>query len=277
MKILIIGAQGMLGSMLARIFADKNPTLWDRAEIDITNGEEVTQKISALAPRVIINAAAYTNVDGAETERNDAFEVNEHGVLNIAAVAREVDATLVHYSTDYVFPGTQEEGYGENDPAGPPLNVYGESKLAGEQALARIAPRYFLLRTAWLYGPRGKNFVHTMLSLAVKESKVSVVNDQFGSPTFTKDVALATRDLLEGDYQPGIYHTVNAGQASWYEFAREIFVLSEQSVQLEPITSDTFTRPAKRPKYSILKNTKGPRLRPWQEALADYITTYFHT
>lgn len=276
MKIVIIGAQGMLGSMLAEVFVDTKPTLWDRAEVDITRGEEVMQKLSALRPDVILNAAAYTNVDGAETDKDSAFAVNEHGVLNLAAVAKEIDATLVHYSTDYVFPGTKEDGYGENDPTGPAINIYGESKLAGEEVLAQIAPRYFLLRTAWLYGPSGKNFVNTMLSAADKGDNISVVNDQFGSPTFTKDVALATRLLLEQKYAPGIYHTVNAGTASWYEFAQEIFALAEKQVAIEPVSSAQFPRAANRPKYSMLKNTRGPTLRPWQAALADYLTTYFH-
>lgn len=277
-KTLITGAKGMLGNMLGKVFAVEKPTLWDRDELDITNLEQVRKKIGELKPEVIVNTAAYTDVDGAESDRELAFAVNETGVKNLAAVAKEIGAVLIHYSTDYVFPGDRHEGYSEHDMPGPAVNVYGKSKLAGERALQEITPKYYLIRTAWLYGPGGKNFVETMLKLGSSPSTGSglqpalrVVDDQHGSPTFTKDVAQFSQQLLVRKHAPGIYHATNSGQATWYAFAQEIFRLANIDTKLEPVTSAEFLRPAKRPQYTILKNTKGPTLRPWQDALKEYI------
>jgi dTDP-4-dehydrorhamnose reductase len=272
MKTVIIGANGMLGSMLARVFADQNPICWDKEDIDITNIESVRSRLRIAQPYVIINAAAYTDVDGAETDRDAAFAVNETGIRNLATVAQEMDAVLVQYSTDYVFPGDKKEGYTEDDSPGPAVNVYGESKLAGERALVEIRPKFYLLRTAWLYGPNGKNFVDTMLALAEQYDKVSVVGDQFGCPTYTKDVARATQKLLYEEYPPGIYHTVNSGVASWFDFAQHVFVCRQLGVDVKKTTSDAFPRPAKRPAYSILQNTRGPNMRPWKKALEAYLS-----
>lgn len=274
-KLVIIGAQGMLGSMLGRVLADWQPVLWDKNEIDITNERAVKRKLGELQPRVIINAAAYTDVDGAEKDQATAMEVNGMGVQNIAAVGRELKATVVHYSTDYVFSGKKEEGYTENDVPGGPVNVYGQSKLAGEQALAASGVSYYLIRTAWLYGPGGKNFVETMLALGEKQSEVSVVNDQWGCPTYTKDVAYFTQMLLsDKQYGPGIYHAVNTGKASWYDFATEIFLLANKKVTVKQIPAAMFERPADRPRYSVLQNTKGPAMRAWEVALDDYLTEH---
>jgi dTDP-4-dehydrorhamnose reductase len=278
MKILITGAKGMLGTMLASVFADMNPTLWDVAELDITDLHAVREKLQVEKPEVIINAAAYTEVDKAEGERDLAFAVNATGPGNLATVAKEIalpagrqGATLVHYSTDYVFPGTKAEGYAEDDAAGPAVNVYGESKLAGEEAVKNSGCNFYLLRTAWLYGPNGKNFVDTMLKLADTKPEISVVNDQHGSPTFTKDLAGATKYLLENTKPFGIYHAVNAGQATWYDLACEVFKLKGKNVKVNPIPASQFPTSAKRPEYSILKNTKGLPMRDWKEALADYL------
>jgi dTDP-4-dehydrorhamnose reductase len=271
MKILIIGARGMLGSMLQQVLADLDPTGWDRAELDIVDADAIRAKIGAEKPDVLINAAAYTDVDGAETNKELAVAVNADAVRNLARVAQELGTTVVHYSTDYVFPGTKAEGYAEDDAPGPAVNAYGESKLAGEKALQEIAPNFYLLRTAWLYGPNGKNFVDTIMRLGKERPELNVVNDQRGCPTFTKDVAQATRTLLEEKYPFGIYHTVNEGSTTWYEFTQEIFRLKGITTPLKPITSAEYPLPAKRPQYSRLLNTKGPKLRPWQEALADYL------
>ncbi|MEX0650138.1 MAG: dTDP-4-dehydrorhamnose reductase [Candidatus Andersenbacteria bacterium] len=271
MKLLIIGAKGMLGSTLSEVFGDLRPECWDREEIDITNFEQTREAIAALQPDVIINAAAFTDVDAAETNRQAALAVNETGVRNLALAAKQVDATLIHYSTDYVFPGTQAKGYAEIDAPGPAVNVYGESKLAGERALNEVKPNYYLLRTAWLYGPNGKNFVETMLALANKHDHLNVVEDQWGSPTFTKDVARFTRTLLEEQYPFGIYHAVNSGTASWFQFAQKIFEHTDYGVVVKPTTSAEFPRPATRPTYSVLKNIQGPAMRPWQDALGEYM------
>jgi len=271
-SVLILGAQGMLGQQLVAVFAGEGLTALDQNELDITHEAQAREKIVRLKPDVIINAAAYTDVDGAETQREAALAVNEMGVRNVALAAKDAGARLVHYSTDYVFPDVSQEGYREDDVPGPAVNVYGESKLAGERALAEAGPEYFLLRTAWLYGPGGKNFVDTMLRLGAERRELEVVDDQHGSPTFTKDLAGVTREILSGDFAPGVYHTVNAGVTTWYEFAQEIFRVAGLTVAVKPVGSDQFPRPARRPAYSVLLNTKGPVLRPWQEALAEYLS-----
>ena len=272
MNIVIIGAKGMLGSMLATVFSDMQPTLLDKEEIDITNAQSVRDVLMPLQPDVIINAAAYTNVDGAEEHKEDAFLVNETGVKNLGDIANMLGATLVHFSTDYVFPGTQTEGYSEADSPGPAVNVYGQSKLAGERALKESGCNFYLIRTAWLYGPNGKNFVDTMVELGKTKKHLSVVNDQFGSPTFTKDLSQFVRSLLEESEPLGIYHGVNTGSASWFEFAEMIFtIIPGMQVDVKPVSSAEFSRPAKRPQYSILKHTKGPEFRDWKEALREYL------
>jgi dTDP-4-dehydrorhamnose reductase len=272
MKVLVLGSKGMLGSMLMKVLGDLKPLGWDKEEIDITQFPQVEEKLSRAKPEVIINAAAYTDVDGAEMNRDLAFTVNEEAVRYLAMVAKELDALLIHYSTDYVFTGDKAEGYSEGDAPGPAVNIYGESKLAGEQALQSIASHYYLLRTAWLYGPNGKNFVDTILQSVGSKKRIEVVNDQHGSPTFTKDLAFYTRQMIEGKYEPGIYHATNSGVTTWFEFAQEIFRLANAQVEVTSVASEQFPRPAKRPKYSILTNTKGPQMRPWQEAVKEYIS-----
>lgn len=271
MKVMIIGSKGMLGSMLCQTFADLDPVCVDKGEIDITSIDSVRDKMSEVQPDIIINAAAYTDVDGAEANRDEAFRVNEDGVRNLATVARDIDATLVHYSTDYVFSGATEEGYMEDDPPGPAVNTYGESKLAGERALKEVGPVFFLIRSAWLYGPNGKNFVNTMLNLAKDHSSLSVVNDQHGSPTFTKDVAEFTKKLIKESYPKGIYHAVNEGMTTWFDFANKIFQLSHAQVDVKPIPTKDYPLPAKRPAFSVLQNTRGPKMRMWEDALDEYI------
>lgn len=272
MKIAIVGAKGMLGSMLSVVFAEHSPLLLDREEIDITNEESVRNVLRAANVNVIINAAAYTNVDGAEEHSEDAFLVNETGVKNLALVAKELSATLVHFSTDYVFPGTNPNGYSEADSPGPAVNVYGNSKLAGERALKESGCDFYLVRTAWLYGPNGKNFVDTMIMLGQKEKSIQVVSDQFGCPTYTKDLSLYVKTLLEEKYSFGIYHGTNNGSTSWFGFAQKIFEYTQNlAVVVKPVSSEEFPRPAKRPMYSILQNTKGPKMRAWEDALAEYV------
>ncbi len=272
MNLVIVGAKGMLGSMLGSTLADYTPLLIDREEIDITSEDSVRQVLREAKATCIINAAAYTNVDGAEEHEEDAFLVNEIGVKNLATVAKEISAILIHFSTDYVFPGTNPDGYSESDSPGPAVNVYGKSKLAGERALKESGCDFYLVRTAWLYGPNGKNFVDTMINLAQTKSQLTVVSDQYGCPTYTKDLALYVKMLIEEAYPFGIYHGVGEGSASWFEFAQKIFEYTQNlAVVVKPVASTEFPRPAKRPMYSILKNTKGPRMRLWQDALAEYV------
>lgn len=261
----------MLGSMLMRVFEGDNVVGWSKSDLDITSLLDVREKLSKLQPEIVLNASAYTDVDGAEDHREEAFAVNETGIQNLAQVAHEQNCLLVHYSTDYVFPGDTKSGYAESDPPGPSVNVYGESKLAGERALVETSARFYLIRTAWLYGPNGKNFVDTMLTLAKKQKEMKVVDDQFGNPTYTKDVSQFTRILLEGNYEQGIYHAVNHGMTSWYSYAQQVFLESAAGVVVKPISSESFISPARRPQYSILLNTKGPPMRGWKEALHEYI------
>ncbi|HLC48833.1 MAG TPA: dTDP-4-dehydrorhamnose reductase [Candidatus Andersenbacteria bacterium] len=273
MNLVIVGAKGMLGSMLSTVFSEYKPLLVDRDEIDITNIDSVRSVLREANATLIINAAAYTNVDDAETHTEDAFLVNETGVKNLAEVAKELSATLVHFSTDYVFPGTNSDGYLETDSPGPAVNQYGNSKLAGERALKESGCNFYLIRTAWLYGSNGKNFVDTMLKLAETKKNLQVVEDQVGCPTYTKDVAMYVKVLLDEKYPFGIYHAVNSGKASWFAFAQKIFEYKDNlPVVVKPVSSSQFPRPAKRPAYSILKNTKGPGIRAWQEALREYLT-----
>jgi len=260
----------MLGQELAHVCADWEPVLWDLGDIDITDQSQVNGKVEALSPELIINAAAYTNVDACEENEALATKVNGEAVGYLADVAARLGATLVHYSTDYVFGGTRQGGYQENDTQNP-INAYGRSKLAGEQEiLAAGLFSYYIIRTAWLYGHAGKNFVETMLSLAEKGEPIKVVDDQVGSPTHAPDLARATRELVASKAEPGIYHRTNSEATSWYGFAKAIFEVYGKAVDVEPCKTIEYPRPAKRPASSILLSTKLPPLRSWREALQEY-------
>ncbi len=271
MKTIIIGAKGMLGKELAKIFQDWNPICWDQAEIDIADREDVNEKISETKPDLVVNAAAYTNVDGAETNRDLAMKVNGYGVGNLAEACKKCNAILIHYSTDYVFNGKKQEGYKEDDQPKNPINVYGKSKLLGEKLLQKNTGKFYLIRLSWLFGKFGKNFVETMLTLAQKNEIIKVVNDQRGKPTFAFDLAKKTRNLVEEKFPFGIYHITNEGDCSWYEFACEIFKITGNKVEIIPVESKEFPTAAKRPAWSILVNTKLPPNRSWQEALEEYL------
>jgi dTDP-4-dehydrorhamnose reductase len=258
-KTLILGSNGMLGYDLCRIFPDCIQLT--RNELDITDRTKVIETISGIRPEVVINAAAYTDVDGCEDNKELAFAVNGYGPGYIAEACSAVGAILVHYSTDYVFDGSKKE-YLESD-ATNPINVYGESKLLGEQLIAENMDDFRIIRTSWLFGFNGKNFVDTMLGISGKMDYVKVVNDQFGKPTYTYDLAAKTREIIE--QESGIYHITNEGVCSWYEFASAIID------NVFPCSSAEFPRKAKRPTYSVLVNTKTKPIRPWSEALKEYL------
>jgi len=272
MKILILGYKGMLGDELVKVFKKNNElTLWGRDEIDIADQKSVESKIGDLKPEVVINAAAYTAVDLAEKEGKEiAYQVNGEAVGFLAEACKKNNSVLIHYSTDYVFNGRNKNGYQEDEKRDP-LNEYGQSKARGEELLQKINPKFYLIRLSWLFGINGKNFVETMLRLAKENKELRVVNDQYGKPTYAKDLAQRTRELLESKRPFGIYHLTNEGVCTWYEFAVKIFELAGIEAKVVPVVSSEFPTPAKRPAYSALVNTKLPLSRSWQGALEEYL------
>jgi dTDP-4-dehydrorhamnose reductase len=270
--ILVIGANGMLGHDLMKVLEGEVRGL-DLPDIDITSLESVRRNLLTLKPETIINVAAYTDVDGCETNIEQAMAVNGEGVGMLALTAREIAAKLVQISTDYVFDGSKGSPYLEDDPVNP-LSIYGESKLAGELNAA-MAPVHLIVRTQWLYGIHGKNFVETMLRLAGEKSELAVVDDQIGSPTWTYHLALAIRALLDKGCT-GTYHAANSGFCSWNEFARAIFEEEGLKITVNSMTTKELNRSANRPLYSTLDCGKlaadsGYQPRHWREALREYL------
>jgi len=270
--ILVVGSRGMLGHDLMQVLTGDVRGV-DIEEIDITSFESTRRVLLTLKPEVVVNAAAYTDVDGCETKRELAMQVNGEGVAHLALAAREIGAKLVHVSTDYVFDGKKESPWLEDDPTNP-LSVYGESKLAGELN-ARLVPDHLIVRTQWLYGLNGKNFVETMLRLGREKKELSVVNDQIGSPSWTVDLSLVIKALIDKGCR-GTYHAANAGFCSWNGFARAIFEEAGLDVTVTPMTTTELGRPATRPLYSVLDCGKleedtGFRPEPWRDALRKYL------
>ena len=257
-KTMILGASGMLGHELKLVFPE---AYCFGKELDITNKELIGWEIKELKPDVVINAAAYTDVDGCEDNAELAFKVNGEALDHISAACNKNGAKLIHYSTDYVFDGNRKE-YRESD-IPDPINIYGKSKLLGEENIRENMENYLIIRTSWLFGRHGMNFVDTMMRLSNQMNEVKVVDDQFGKPTYAADLARKTRDIM--DVEPGIYHITNEGVCSWYEFASAIIP------NTVPCTSKEFIRKAKRPKYSILINTKTSPMRHWKDALDYYL------
>ena len=247
----------MLGQDVVRA---ANAVGYSRAELDVTDAAAVRD---ALEPDdLVINCAAWTDVDGAEEREDDAIRVNRDGARNVAEAA----GSVVYVSSDYVFDGTKRDPYLESDPVNP-LSAYGRTKLEGERATAEANPRHFIARSSWLFGPGGKNFVETMLGLG---PEVRVVDDQFGSPTFTGHLAEALVRLARTE-DFGVHHLAAAGSCSWFEFAREIFARAGSDTRVEPCTTAEFPRPAPRPAYSVLASERGDGLPTWQEGLEAYL------
>lgn len=258
----------MLGGMFAQLLPSAHALA--RKELDVCSEGAVARVFAEYRPSVVLNCAAYTDVDAAETHEEEAMRVNRDAVRLIARHARRSGARVVHFSTDYVFAGDRAEGYDEGDTPSP-RNAYGRSKYAGEQALREETTDYLLVRTAWLYGPGGKNFVDTIAKKLESGEALSVVGDQEGSPTYTKDLAQAVLELLSRSARSGIYHVVNAGRTTWYGFAEEIRRILGSRSRLTEVTSDAFPRPATRPRYSVLNNTTSAPLPPWEDALRRYV------
>lgn len=270
--ILVVGANGMLGQDLLSLLGGRGQGV-DIADIDITSLDSVFKVLGNLRPEVVINCAAYTDVDGCESNVEKAMAVNGEGPAHLAFACKEIGALLVQISTDYIFDGGKGTPYVEDD-APHPLSIYGESKLAGEMNTA-FCPDYLIVRTQWLYGLHGKNFVETMLSLGAEKVEVTVVNDQVGSPTWTVDLSRAIIALIDGGCR-GIYHVANSGYCSWNDFAQAIFAEASLSVAVKPMTTEELNRPATRPLYSTLECAKlvsstGFQPQSWHSALREYL------
>lgn len=274
--ILVTGACGLLGSELARFLKSRNEKVveWDLPDNDITNVEKTINGIHRLRPDIIFHLAAWTDVDGCEETPAKAIVVNFQGTWAIALGAAETGCSLVYLSTDYVFDGKSKRPYREKDKPNP-ISAYGRTKFMGEQAVLRSCRKSFIVRTSWLYGPSGRNFVDTIRAKALKELVLKVVNDQTGSPTYVVDLCLPLWEIACSHHY-GIYHLTNSGQCSWFEFAQEIVRLTGSPCRVVPISSEESGRRAPRPKFSVLDNHKFQRrfrktLRPWQEALRSYL------
>lgn len=283
MKILLTGRTGQLGCELARTLAPLGELdVLGREELDLAEPEGIAAVVRAATPAVIVNAAAYTAVDRAESEQDAAFAINARAPGVLAAEAKRIGALLIHYSTDYVFDGTKTGPYSEDD-APNPVNIYGASKLAGEEAIRRAGSAHWIFRTSWVYAPRGKNFLLTILRLAREGKPLCVVGDQFGAPTSAAMLARATAEALsrfvEGKQAmaPGLYHMSAAGRTSWHGFARAILAEFGLSNPLEAIPAVEYPLPAKRPANSLLDNGRlaaafGIRLPSWEEGLREAAT-----
>jgi dTDP-4-dehydrorhamnose reductase len=276
MLVLVTGFNGQLGYDVVKELTAKGHEAVGvgRSELDITDESAVSSYVQNLSPEAIIHCAAYTNVDAAETDQEGAYKVNALGTKYLADAAKFVGAKMVYVSTDYVFDGAGTEPYEVDHPT-KPLGVYGETKLAGEKLLQETLEKYFIVRTAWVYGVNGNNFVKTMLKLGQDRKELGVVYDQVGSPTYTVDLAKLLVELIDSE-KYGVYHASNEGVCSWHEFAVEIFKQAGMEIQVNPLTSDQFPRPAARPKYSVLSKKKIEEegftpLRDWKEALREYL------
>ena len=273
---LVTGAGGMLGRAVVEAATRRGHDVHaaTRSQLDITDAAAVRSAIARQRPQVVVNCAAYTDVDGAESNREAAAAINGAGAGNVAAAAAEVDAVIVHISTDYVFDGSKREPWLESDRTGP-LGVYGETKLAGERAVAQANPAHAIVRTAWLFGAGGRNFVDTMLALGAQREEVAVVTDQIGCPTWTGHLAGALVMIAERPAATGVQHIAAAGSCSWNELAHEVFERAHVDCHVLPATSDDFPRPAKRPLYSVLGSERADAidLPPWRQGLAEYIAT----
>lgn len=288
MNILVTGSQGQLGNEISSIIETGKAEIGpiskqcqnykifktDVSELDICDLEAARNFCQINKIDLIINCAAFTNVDGCETERESAFKVNVIGPRNLAIVASEIDAKLVHVSTDYVFSGDATKPYLESDSCGP-KSVYGSTKYLGEQYVREFCDKYFVVRTSWLYGYIGKNFVKTIIRLASERDEIKVVNDQRGNPTNANDLAYHILKIAQTE-EYGIYHCTGEGECTWFDFATEIIRLMELGCKVLPCSSSEFPSPVKRPAYSSLDNmmlrvTVGNKMRDWKMAISEYI------
>lgn len=276
MKILVTGINGQLGHDVVKELNKRNhePIGVGKEQMDLTDSTKIKRYIEEVKPEAIIHCAAYTAVDSAEDNEELCRIVNSYAVRDIAECAKELDIPMIYISTDYVFDGTKDGEYTEDDVPNP-INVYGKTKFEGEEYVRKILDKYYIVRISWVFGENGNNFIDTMLRLAKERKILNVIHDQVGSPTYTKDLSRILVDMITSD-KYGVYHVTNEGICSWYEFAEEIFKLANIDIELNPITTDKYPTKAKRPMNSKMSknklyNSKFKELRNWKEAVNDYI------
>lgn len=276
MKVLVTGVKGQLGYDVVKDLKKRGhePIGVDREEMDLMNNDAIREFIMNTRPEAIIHCAAYTAVDKAEEEVEICYQVNAEATKVIAECAKELDITLIYISTDYVFDGTKEGDYVETDLPNP-INVYGASKLLGEQYVQQLLEKYYIVRISWVFGENGNNFIKTMRRLGAERDELNIIHDQVGSPTYTADLAPLLVDMMETD-KYGIYHATNEGFCSWYEFANEIFKQSGIEVKTNPITTDQYPTAAKRPMNSRMSKQKLTKhnfnkLKVWENAIEHYL------
>jgi dTDP-4-dehydrorhamnose reductase len=282
MKILILGAKGTLGCALVSVFETEHEVIaWDKEDLDLLQLNNEKNKIIEISPDIIINTSAINAVDDIETDDRMyevAKELNGFVPGKLANIAKELGIFFVHYSSDYIFDGQSGTSYTEDDIPNP-LSKYGETKFLGECEVKKHGDKYYIIRLSRLFGNAGKSiaskrsFVDTMIYLATEAKKESldIVSDQISAPTYVLDLAKYTKQLIEEDYPTGVYHAANSGECSWYDWAGEVFNISDIDITISPVSYINFPRPAKVPLYSVLKNTKGPKMRDWKEALKEYL------
>ncbi len=275
MKILVTGACGMLAKdIIEELRSDHEVIAREHPELDICDREKVLAEVREIGPEILVNCAAFTAVDQCETEEERALQVNGGGVANLVQACNEQGVTLYHISTDFIFDGTKGTPYVENDAANP-LSAYARSKYAGEQEIFKASKKYVIVRTSWLFGKNGNNFVETMLRLSDERDVLKVVDDQRGCPTYTVDLARAVKVLIHTGAE-GVFHMSNSGECSWCDFAKKIMELSGAATRVDPISAADFGSPAQRPQYSVLncdklKAATGFQPRHWEETLKEYL------
>lgn len=274
-KYLVFGSKGTLGTEFSRLLSPYETISLSKNEVNVTDVDAVQSVVERYQPQIVINCTAFTNVDLAETEYDQALAINGTAVANIARACTASGSLLIHFSTGMVFEGNEPNGYNESSPTAP-VNRYGESKLAGESQIRALSERYHIIRTEWLYGQpqtytAKKSFIELMIELG-KNGTVKAVNNEFGQPTWAKDLAVATLELIHAEKPNGVYHLANEGIASRLDWVKEIYAILNMPVEVVPVAAASFPRTAHRPHYEILNNTKLPKLRSWQSALQEYLS-----
>ena len=278
MKVILLGSNGQLGWEFKQFLQDKVKLFsFTHKDLDILDVNSLERNFQEMSPDIVINCAAYTKVDKAEEEQELAYNINAIGAKNVSFASFKVNAKVIYFSTDYVFDGRKNSPYTELDKPNP-ISAYGKSKLSGEVFTKESNPNYLILRISWLYGINGNNFIKTVIKLAKSDKPLRIVNNQYGTPTYTLDVVKQTWELIRNG-KTGLYHSSNNGEATWFEFAKEIIPDLNLKVEAIPIRTEDYPTPAKRPRYSVLKNhllklEKLDIMRKWKKALKDFINNY---